>query len=235
VGTLVGRRKAVVDVLSDEYQRESWRMFRIMSEFVMGFDMLAPLRLAVTVFGSTLVGERDEQYARALEMGQLLGQSGVSVFTGGGPGVMEAANRSALEAGAHSVGLNIRLPEEQQPNPYQTLSLNFRYFFVRKVMLVKYATAFVFFPGGYGTLDELFEVLTLVQTRKIQAFPLVLVGSEYWRGLSAWLDEYLVGGDYIADEDRLLYDIVDTSDEVVRIVERARALAGPLVDNVRLA
>ncbi len=224
-----------MDVLSDEYQRESWRMFRIMSEFVMGFDMLAPLRPAVTVFGSARVQEHDAMYERARETGRLLGESGVSVFTGGGPGVMEAANRGAVDARAHSVGLNIRLPEEQQPNPYQTLSLNFRYFFVRKVMLVKYATAFVLFPGGFGTLDELFEVLTLVQTRKIEQFPLVLVGSEYWRGLSAWLDEYLVGGGYIADEDRLMYDIVDTPEEVRRIVQDARLHTGPLVDNVRLA
>ncbi len=222
------------DSTSDEYMRESWRMFRIMSEFVMGFDVLSQLRPAVTIYGSARTQDGHHEYARAYETGRLLGEAGFSVVTGGGPGIMEAANRGALEAGARSAGLNIRLPEEQEPNPYQTLTLNFRYFFVRKVMLVKYATAFVLFPGGYGTLDEFFETITLIQTGKIRPFPMILVGSEYWNGLASWMESRLTGERYISDEDMKLYDIVDTPQEVLQIVEQARELRGPVVDNVRL-
>ena len=223
------------DSTSDEYMRESWRMFRIMSEFVTGFDVLSQLRPAVTVFGSARTAGDHPQYELARETGRMLGDAGFSLFTGGGPGIMEAANRGALEAGAHSVGLNIRLPEEQEANPYQTLSLNFRYFFVRKVLLVKYATAFVLFGGGYGTLDEFFETLTLIQTGKIRPFPMILVGSEYWNGLAGWMDASLREGGYISRQDMNLYEIVDTAEEVVDIVRRARELRGPVVDNVRLA
>ena len=223
------------DSTSDEYIRESWRMFRIMSEFVMGFDVLSQLRPAVTIFGSSRTPDGHHEYARAYETGRLLGEAGLSIFTGGGPGIMEAANRGALEAGARSAGLNIRLPEEQEPNPYQTLTLNFRYFFVRKVMLVKYATAFVLFPGGYGTLDEFFETLTLIQTGKIRPFPMILVGSEYWNGLAGWMESCLTAEDYVSDQDMKLFEIVDTPHEVFQIVERARELQGPVVDNVRLA
>ncbi len=222
------------DSTSDEYMRESWRMFRIMSEFVMGFDVLSQLRPAVTIYGSARTQDGHHEYARAYETGRLLGEAGFSVVTGGGPGIMEAANRGALEAGARSAGLNIRLPEEQEPNPYQTLTLNFRYFFVRKVMLVKYATAFVLFPGGYGTLDEFFETITLIQNGKIRPFPMILVGSEYWNGLAGWMESCLTGEGYISDEDMKLYDIVDTPQEVLQIVEEARELRGPVVDNVRL-
>ncbi len=222
------------DSTSDEYMRESWRMFRIMSEFVMGFDVLSQLRPAVTIYGSARTQDGHHEYARAYETGRLLGEAGFSVVTGGGPGIMEAANRGALEAGARSAGLNIRLPEEQEPNPYQTLTLNFRYFFVRKVMLVKYATAFVLFPGGYGTLDEFFETITLIQTGKIRPFPMILVGSEYWNGLAGWMESFLAGEGYISDQDMKLYDIVDTPQEVLQIVEQARELRGPVVDNVRL-
>ncbi|MEZ4502069.1 MAG: TIGR00730 family Rossman fold protein [Dehalococcoidia bacterium] len=223
------------DVLSDEYQRESWRMFRIMSEFVMGFDVLAQMRPAVTVFGSARRPEGDPLYELARDVGRRLGEDGFSVVTGGGPGVMEAANRGAFEAGARSVGLNIRLPEEQEPNPYTTLSLDFRYFFVRKVMLVKYATAFVLFPGGYGTLDELFETLTLIQTGKIQQFPMILVGSEHWRGLTGWIDEHLVPNSYISETDPSIYRVVDTPEEVCEIVALERDRRGAHIDNVRLA
>ena len=148
---------------------------------------------------------------------------------------MEAANRGALESGARSAGLNIRLPEEQEPNPYTTLSLNFRYFFVRKVMLVKYATAFVLFPGGFGTLDELFETLTLIQTGKVQRFPMILVGSGYWGGLSSWIDDCLLDGRFISEPDRTLYQTVDSAAEVLEIVVSAREQRGAMVDNVRLA
>ena len=224
-----------MDSHSDEYMRESWRLFRIMSEFVMGFDVLSQLRPAVTVFGSARTPEGHAEYEFAREVGQLLGKAGFSVVTGGGPGIMEAANRGAVEVGARSAGLNIRLPEEQEPNEYQTLSLNFRYFFVRKVMLVKYATAFVLFPGGYGTLDELFETLTLIQTGKVRAFPMVLVGSSYWSGLRGWMEDCLVGDGYVSSGDMELFQIVDTPQEAVAIVERARELRGPVVDNVPLA
>ncbi len=223
------------DSTSDEYMRESWRMFRIMSEFVMGFDVLSQLRPAVTVFGSARTTADHDDYALARETGRLLGDSGFSLFTGGGPGIMEAANRGAVEVGARSVGLNIRLPEEQEPNPYQTLTLNFRYFFVRKVLLVKYATAFVLFPGGFGTLDELFETLTLIQTGKIRPFPMILVGREYWSGLLGWLESCLEAEGYVAPQDLRLFEIVDTPEEVLVIVDRARELQGPVVDNVRLA
>ena len=223
------------DSTSDEYMRESWRMFRIMSEFVMGFDVLSQLRPAVTVFGSARTADDLGDYELAHETGRLLGAAGFSLFTGGGPGIMEAANRGAVEAGAHSVGLNIRLPEEQEPNPYQTLTLNFRYFFVRKVLLVKYATAFVLFPGGYGTLDELFETLTLIQTGKIRPFPMILVGREYWDGLRGWLESCLESEGYVSPQDLRLFEIVDTPGDVLAIVEQARELEGPVVDNVRLA
>ena len=219
----------------DESSRESWRMFRIMSEFVMGFDVLAQMRPAVTIFGSARTVESAPTYQLARDLGRLLGANGFSVVTGGGPGVMEAANRGALESGAHSVGLNIRLPEEQEANPYTTLSLDFRYFFVRKVMLVKYATAFVLFPGGFGTLDELFETLTLIQTGKIRPFPMILVGREYWDGLRGWLESCLESEGYVSPQDLRLFEIVETPGDVLAIVEQARELEGPVVDNVRLA
>lgn len=223
------------DVLGDEYQRESWRMFRIISEFVMGFDVLSQMRPAVTIFGSARSPQDSDMYQNALETGRLLGVNGFSVFTGGGPGIMEAANRGALEAGAKSIGLNIRLPAEEDPNQYTTLSLNFRYFFVRKVMLVKYATAFVLYPGGYGTLDELFETLTLIQTGKVQHFPIILMGSQYWTGLTDWIDDCLVGEAFISPEDRALYHVVDHPHQVLEIVTNERIRRGPHIDNVRLA
>lgn len=219
----------------DEPGREAWRMFRIMSEFTMGFDVLAQLRPAVTVFGSARVGEDTPAYELAREVGRQLGEAGFSIVTGGGPGVMEAANRGAMDAGARSAGLNIRLPEEQEPNPYQTLSLNFRYFFVRKVMLVKYATAFVLLPGGFGTLDEFFETITLMQTGKIRRFPMLLAGANYWPGLTDWVDEVLIERGLIAPGDRDLFQLVDEPEEIVRIVREAHEEHGTRVDNVSLA
>jgi uncharacterized protein (TIGR00730 family) len=221
---------------NDEMTKEAWRMFRIMSEFTMGFDVLAQLRPAVTIFGSARIAEGAPEYELAREVGRKLGDAGFSIVTGGGPGVMEGANRGAMEAGARSAGLNIRLPEEQDPNPYQTLSLNFRYFFVRKVMLVKYATAFVLLPGGYGTLDEFFETVTLMQTGKIRRFPMILMGSQYWPGLAKWIDEVLVERGLITDGDDELFQIVDSTDEVVRIVQAAQQQQqGHAIDNVSLA
>jgi uncharacterized protein (TIGR00730 family) len=214
---------------------EAWRMFRIMSEFVMGFDVLSQLRPAVTVFGSARTRDGHPEYQLALDTGRLLGDAGFSVVTGGGPGIMEGANRGAFETGAASAGLAIKLPEEQAANPYQTLNLNFRYFFVRKVMLVKYATAFVLFPGGFGTLDEFFETVTLIQTGKVERFPMILVGSEYWGGLTDWIDRVLVERGLINDEDRLLFEVVDTADEVLAIVQRAHRERGTGIDNVPIA
>jgi uncharacterized protein (TIGR00730 family) len=167
--------------------QDSWRVFRIMSEFVEGFETLAGIHQGVSVFGSARTRPEQPEYKAAEETSRLLAKAGFAVITGGGPGIMEAANKGGFEAGGQSVGLNISLPQEQEANRYQTTSLDFHYFYARKVMFVKYASAFICFPGGYGTLDEFFETLTLVQTLKIEAFPIVLYGTEYWRGLVEWL------------------------------------------------
>ena len=220
---------------TDDYAKESWRLFRIMSEFVMGFDVLSQLRPAVTVFGSARSEEGSAEYELAREVSRQLGEAGFSIVTGGGLGIMEEANRGALEGGTRSAGLNIRLPEEQQPNQFTTFSLDFRYFFVRKVMLVKYATAFVLFPGGYGTMDEFFETITLIQTGKVRRFPLILVGSEYWGGLVDWIEGTLVRRGFVSAVDTQLYRIVDEPEQVVAIVQEAFREAGPAIDNVQLA
>lgn len=200
---------------------DPWRVLRIGGEFVAGFDALAELGPAVTIFGSARTTERDLSYAAARELASKLAREGFTTITGGGPGIMEAANRGAHEAGGVSVGLNIELPHEQGMNRYVNLPLNFRYFFVRKTMFVKYAQAFVIFPGGFGTLDELFEALTLIQTGKLANFPVVLFGSDYWRGLLAWIDERLVGGTMISADDRRLLTVTDEVEEIVRIVTAA--------------
>src|SRR5678809_411565 len=164
-----------------------WRVFRIMGEFVEGFDELATLSRGIAIFGSARTKPDDPDYQAAQETGALLAAKGFAVITGGGPGIMEAANRGAFEAGGLSIGCNIELPFEQKANAYQTLSLTFKYFFVRKMMFVKYSLAFIIFPGGFGTCDELFEALTLIQTRKIRNFPVVLFGTKYWQGLMDWI------------------------------------------------
>jgi len=166
---------------------DSWRVLRIMGEFVWGFDNLADVSDGVTIFGSARTKPTDPHYAKAVETARLLAEAGIPVITGGGPGIMEAANRGAMEGAGLSIGCNIELPFEQGSNPYLSRSLNFKFFFVRKTMFVKYATAFIVFPGGYGTLDELFEALTLIQTGKLQRFPVVLFGSAYWGGLMDWV------------------------------------------------
>ncbi|MFM7321189.1 MAG: TIGR00730 family Rossman fold protein, partial [Armatimonadota bacterium] len=171
---------------------DPWRVLRIQSEIVHGFDALAGVGPAVTLFGSARTTEASPEYALAVRTAQRLGESGYSIITGGGPGIMQAGNEGARLAGARSVGLNIELPFEQRPNPYCDISLHFRYSFVRKLMLVKYATAFIIFPGGFGTIDELMEALTLVQTGKIRNFPIVLVGTTYWSGLIDWMRRALV-------------------------------------------
>ncbi len=208
----------------DEFTRsDTWRVFRIMGEFVEGFDELAATTRGVSVFGSARTPADHPYYEAARETGALLARAGFTVITGGGPGIMEAANRGAFEAGGVSVGCNIELPFEQHANPYLTRSLTFNYFFVRKTMFVKYSTAFIIFPGGYGTLDELFEALTLIQTRKIKNFPVVLVGRDYWAGLVDWIKERLHAEAMISDPDLLLLRLTDSPAEAVEIVSESQS------------
>ncbi|HEV8426670.1 MAG TPA: TIGR00730 family Rossman fold protein [Pyrinomonadaceae bacterium] len=223
----------------DEFKHtDPWRVFRIMGEFVEGFDELATLSRGIAIFGSARTRPDDPDYEAAQETGALLAAQGFAVITGGGPGIMEAANRGAFEAGGMSIGCNIELPFEQRPNAYQTLSLTFKYFFVRKMMFVKYSLAFVIFPGGFGTFDELFEALTLIQTRKIRNFPIVLFGSHYWSGLLAWLREAVLPGGKIAEHDLALFHVTDSPAEVVEIVMRSQSslteLDNPISDEIRV-
>jgi hypothetical protein len=199
---------------------ESWRLFRIIGEFVEGFDKLAGVEPAVSMYGSARVQPGEPVYAQAKEIAHRLGRMGFCIITGGGPGVMEAANSGAAEAGARSIGLNIDLPEEQACNPYATTSITFSHFFVRKVMLVKYATAFVIMPGGLGTLDELTEILTLVQTRKIRPFPVILFGSDYWNGFLDWLRDCALVRGFISEQDFDLLRLCDDTDTVIETVRR---------------
>jgi len=203
----------------DEYKTsDSWRVFRIMGEFVDGFDNLATITRGVSIFGSARTGEKDPMYVAARETASLLAKVGFEIVTGGGPGIMEAANRGAYEAGKVSVGCNIELPFEQMPNPYQTKSLSFKYFFVRKTMFIKYSNAYIIFPGGFGTMDELFEALTLIQTRKIRNFPVVLFGSQYWRGLLQWITSTMLNEKYINPEDLGLIHLTDSPEDAVNFI-----------------
>ena len=202
---------------------DSWRVLRIMGEFVWGFDNLADVSDGVTIFGSARTPASDPHYAQAVQTAMLLAQAGIPVITGGGPGIMEAANRGAREGGGLSIGCNIELPFEQGSNPYLSRSLNFKFFFVRKTMFVKYATAFIVFPGGYGTLDELFEALTLIQTGKVKHFPVILFGSAYWAGLVEWLSRTVAEERKINPTDLLLFRVTDDPAEAARIVIEARA------------
>ena len=195
------------------------RLQRIAAELERGFDALRDVTRGVSVFGSARVLPGAPEYELAREAGRKLGEAGFTVITGGGPGIMEAANRGAREAGARSVGLNIELPFEQGPNAFQDITLTFHFFFARKVMFVRYAGAFVVFPGGFGTLDELFEALLLIQTRKIRSFPVVLVGRDWWSGLLDWLRDRLLADGMISPEDLDLVALTDDPDEVVRIVD----------------
>jgi uncharacterized protein (TIGR00730 family) len=204
---------------------DPWRALRILSEFVDGFDALAAVGPAVTVFGSARTKPDDPVYETARSIGRLLARDGFAVITGGGPGAMEAANRGAQEGGGLSVGCNIELPHEQSINPYVDLGVEFRYFFARKTMFVKYADAFVILPGGFGTLDELFEALTLIQTGKVRHFPVVLVGSKYWRGMLAWMRDVQLPAGAIAAEDIDLLKLTDDPEEVVSIIREYAALA----------
>jgi uncharacterized protein (TIGR00730 family) len=199
-------------------QSDTWRVLRITGEFVAGFDALADVGPAVTVFGSARAARTDAMYKAAREVGQRLAKAGFATITGGGPGIMEAANRGAQERGGVSIGANIELPMEQGLNRWVTIPLNFRYFFVRKTMFVKYAGGFIIFPGGCGTLDELFEALTLIQTGKLHHFPVVLFGSSFWAGLLSWIDEQLLASAKIAPGDRKLFSCTDEPEEAVRIM-----------------
>jgi uncharacterized protein (TIGR00730 family) len=200
--------------------RDSWRMFRIMSEFVEGFESLAECHPAVSIFGSSRAKPGDEVYQKAEEIAKLLSENGFSVITGGGPGVMEAANKGASSAGGKSIGLNIELPLEQKPNPYSNIKLSFRYFFVRKVMFVKYAVAYIILPGGFGTMDELFESVTLIQTHRIKPFPVILVGSEYWRGLFDWIKGVAQKEGKVSSADLDILQLIDEPAEVIRTIKK---------------
>ncbi|WP_448583266.1 LOG family protein [Thermocrinis sp.] len=200
-------------------QGDTWRVLKIMSEFVEGFDTLSKVGPAITFFGSSRLTQDSDYYKHAYRTAFLLGKMGFHIITGGGPGIMEAANRGAYDAGTLSVGLNIQIPTEQKPNKYQNLSLKFEYFFVRKVMLLKYSMAYVIFPGGFGTFDELFEALTLMQTGKIYKFPIILYGSAFWHGLIDYMENTMVSFGVIDKKDTSLIFHANTPEEVVRIIK----------------
>ncbi|HTG87566.1 MAG TPA: TIGR00730 family Rossman fold protein [Pyrinomonadaceae bacterium] len=220
----------------DEFTHtDPWRVFRIMGEFVEGFDDMASLNRAISIFGSARSKPDDPDYKAAQETAALLAVEGFAVITGGGPGIMEAANRGAFEAGGISVGCNIELPFEQRPNPYQTKSLTFKYFFVRKMMFVKYSLGFIIFPGGFGTFDELFEALTLIQTRKIRNFPIILFDSKYWTGMLNWLRDVVLAEGKISEIDFQMIHIADSPAEVVQIVTNSQSSLTELVsDEIRV-
>jgi hypothetical protein len=207
-------------MLSNFADNDTWRIFRIMAEFVDGFEALSGVGPAVSVFGSARTKPDDPYYLKAENLGKLLAQAGFAVITGGGPGTMEAANKGAKDVGGVSVGLNILLPHEQRPNPHVTIQMDFHYFFARKMMFVKYACALVVFPGGYGTMDEFFEALTLVQTDKIVHFPVYLYGSEYWKGLVDWLKGKMLEEGCISPQDLDIFKISDSEEEIVRDITR---------------
>lgn len=200
-------------------QADPWRVMRIQSEFVEGFDTLAEVNKAVTVFGSARSKPEDPRYIAGVKLGKALAEAGFSVITGGGPGLMEAVNKGAADVGGESIGLGIELPFELELNPYVNLGINFRYFFVRKVMFLKYSQGFVVLPGGFGTFDELFEALTLVQTEKAMQFPIVLFDSSYWGSLVAWIKTKMLGEGYISAKDLDLITVTDDISEVVKIME----------------
>ncbi len=197
---------------------DPWRALRILGEFVEGFDTLSKIGPGVSIFGSARLGENTEYYNAARAAAKILAGSGLAVISGGGPAIMEAANRGAADAGGVSVGLNIELPHEQTANEYQNVSLDFRYFFIRKMMFVKYSVAFLIMPGGFGTIDELFEALTLIQTEKIENFPVVLFGSKYWGGLLEWLKDSMLKEGCISEEDMGLFTLTDDAEEAAGII-----------------
>jgi uncharacterized protein (TIGR00730 family) len=217
------RDQYVLENIADD----AWRMFRIISEFVDGFEALGDVTNAVSIFGSAREEKNAKYYKDAEKTAFLLSKKGYAVITGGGGGIMEAANKGAYDAGGVSIGLNIELPHEQHPNRYATIQMGFRYFFARKVMFVKYAGAFIVFPGGFGTLDEFFEAATLIQTQKIKPFPIVLYGKEYWEGLLHWLHKKALPDKYISPEDLDIFKIVDTPEEA------AKSIVSPFKNGVK--
>ena len=204
----------------DFREGDTWRVFRIMAEFVEGFETLSRLGPAVAIFGSARTKKNNEFYQKAEKLGGLLVKENYAVVTGAGPGIMEAANKGATEAGGKSVGLNIELPHEQKPNPYAKTLISFHYFFCRKVMFVKYAKAFLIFPGGFGTLDEFFESIGLIQTRRIGKFPVILIGKKYWGKLLKWFQGSLVSNGYISPEDMDIFQIVDEPEEAMKVLKK---------------
>ena len=207
-------------VIDDITLKDSWRLFHILAEFVEGFENLSDISPAITIFGSARTTEGDELYEKAHQLARVLGKNGFNLITGGGPGVMEAVNRGAKEEGVKSIGVNIELPFEQKPNPYITLPLSFRYFFVRKVMFIKYAIAYVVLPGGFGTLDELFEAITLIQTRKIRPFPVILMGTSYWKDLISFMQTHMLSQGMIGKEDLNIFKVMDDPEEVAEYIKR---------------
>lgn len=199
---------------------EAWRLFKIIGEFVEGVETLQDIGPAVSIFGSARIDTDDPIYKKTEKLAALFAKNGFAVMTGGGGGIMEAANKGAAEAGGTSVGLNIILPHEQIPNPYANIKLDFKYFFIRKVMLIKYAMAYIMMPGGFGTLDELFESVTLVQTRRIKPLPVILVGSDYWSGLIEWIKERLLKDKRISAEDLDILQIIDEPEQIVKTIKR---------------
>ena len=219
-------------VSADFQATDTWRALRILGEFVEGFDALAGVGPAVSIFGSARVRRADPHYRLARRLASRLVEEGFAIITGGGPGVMEAANRGAQEAGGQSIGCNIELPFEQDLNPYVDLGIEFRYFFVRKTMFVKYAEAFVIFPGGLGTMDELFEALTLIQTGKIEHFPVVLMDQDYWRGLMTWIASTVLEEGKISPEDLSLLTITDDLEEVVQVIVERHAARESMIKSL---
>jgi hypothetical protein len=208
-------------ILDEMKVGDSWRLFRIMAEFVEGFDLLSRQEPMVSVFGSAKAGADDLYYKMAEELGAKLSTAGIAVITGGGPGIMEAANKGAFESGGKSIGVEIDLPLEQAGNRYTNPNIKVRHFFVRKVMLVKYSQAFVIFPGGFGTLDELFEALTLIRTKRILPFPIILVGTKFWGGMMDWLRDSVMSLKYIREDDIAAMTLTDNLDDVVRVCQKS--------------
>ena len=210
-------KQYLVDAFSID---ESWRVFRIMAEFVDAIEELSQIKHAVSIFGSARGTPLDEYYQKTEQLARLLAQEGFSVITGGGPGIMEAANKGAAEGGGTSVGMNIHLPFEQTPNSYANVRIDYKYFFIRKVMFVKYAMAYVILPGGFGTMDELFEALTLIQTKRIRSFPVILMGSDYWSGLIDWIKKTMLREGKISQEDIDLCQVIDEPEDVVKHIRK---------------
>lgn len=207
-------------VIDDITLKDSWRLFHILAEFVEGFENLSDVQPAVTIFGSARTKEGDPLYSKAYDLARTLGRNKFNVITGGGPGVMEAVNKGAKEEGVKSIGINIELPYEQRPNPYITIPLSFKYFFVRKVMFLKYAIAYVVLPGGFGTLDEFFEAITLIQTQKIRPFPVILMGSHYWEDMLTFMRTHMLDDNMINKEDLNIFKVMDDPEEIVEYIKK---------------